>query len=112
MAKYRHATEALLQGDLYHDRVAKEKVQWDKRIRYVALLEKTPDFNQEAFQTLRRAENIARSSRGIPNVGEGCISETAMVYRLRALLAPVEVVHHGRLPWLGAQHLDVYIPSM
>jgi hypothetical protein len=101
-----------LKGDLYRQRVAQEKEQWEKRLQYVALLERTADFNKELFNLLRKGENIARAAQGVPNVGEGWVSETALVYRLRSLMAPAEVVHHAKLPWLGAQHLDVFVPSL
>lgn len=79
--------------------------------RYLAKLRRTPDFADYVFTMLRSAENAVRVQLGLPRVGEGWVSETDLYYRVCKLLEGVEVVHHGRPPWLGRQHLDIWIPS-
>lgn len=64
------------------------------------------------LELLREAENTAREERGLPNVGEGWIAETALYHDLRRRLAPAEVIQHARPDWLGRQHLDIFIPSL
>lgn len=61
---------------------------------------------------LKRAEDSYRESIGMPKVGEGWISETELYYKIATAFPQYEVVHHGRPPWLGNQHLDVYMPEL
>lgn len=60
---------------------------------------------------LRESENLLRVERDLPRVGEGWISETELFYKIKKTFAPEEVIHHGRPPWLGRQHLDIYFPK-
>lgn len=59
----------------------------------------------------REAENEARQEMGIPNVGEGWVSETRLFYEIKAGFPDEEVVHHAAPKWLGRQHLDVFLPT-
>lgn len=60
----------------------------------------------------RRAENMVREDAGLPNVGEGWVSETKLFRELQAAFPSLEVVQHASPSWLGRQHLDVYFPSL
>lgn len=60
----------------------------------------------------REAENLLRVALGVPRVGEGWVSETALYYKVKEFLSDYEVVHHYRAEWLGRQHLDIYIPKL
>lgn len=59
-----------------------------------------------------RAENNIREKYGVPLIGEGWISETTLFRNLKSIFPEYEVVHHGKPPWLGRMHLDVYIPDL
>ncbi len=61
---------------------------------------------------LKKAEDLYRESIGMPRVGEGWISETELFYRIAKAFPQYTVIHHGRPKWLGAQHLDIYIPEI
>jgi len=66
----------------------------------------------EFFKKLfRDAENHLRKEQGIPLIGEGWVSETALFYSIKEAFLETEVIHHGKPKWLGRQHLDVYIPE-
>lgn len=61
----------------------------------------------------REAENKLRQSWGIPNVGEGWISETELYVTIREQFRDrYRVIHHGRPKWLGRQHFDIWIPDI
>jgi hypothetical protein len=63
--------------------------------------------------TAREAENRLRRSCGVPNVGEGWVSETELYVTVREHLGgKYRVIHHGRPKWLGRQHFDVWIPEI
>lgn len=55
--------------------------------------------------------NEVRTERGLPKLGEGWISETKLFYRIKEHLIEVEVIHHGKPKWLGAQHVDIWLPD-
>jgi len=80
--------------------------------RWLAKLDQTPDFGKTVFALLRAAENAVRAAHGLAAVGEGWISETELLYRVRQLLPDVDVIAHGQPQWLGRQHLDIWIPAM
>lgn len=71
-----------------------------------------PNFAETLAALIRETENEVRARYGIAAVGEGWVSEKELCYRIRDLLPGVEVIHHGQPPWLGRQHLDVWIPSL
>lgn len=61
---------------------------------------------------MRDAENTAREESGIPKVGEGWIAESELYYKLKKHYSHLKVEHHGKPPWLGKQHLDIYFPEV
>lgn len=61
---------------------------------------------------IRDAENSWREEQGIPLVGEGWVSETQLYYQIKSALPHLDVEHHARPPWLGRQHLDIFIPAL
>lgn len=60
---------------------------------------------------MRRAENMVRQEAGVPGVGEGWISETALFREIQSAFPSEPVQQHASPPWLGRQHLDVYLPD-
>jgi hypothetical protein len=74
-------------------------------------LDSTPDFTKALFRISREAENAVRAAKGIAAVGEGWVSETELLYRVRSLFPDVEVVAHARPRWLAPQHLDILLPD-
>lgn len=60
----------------------------------------------------RLAENLVREEAGLPNVGEGWLSETVLYQRLKRALPGYRVQQHYRPYWLGLQHLDIYIHEL
>ena len=59
----------------------------------------------------KEAENKARGIVGVPKIGEGWISETALFRKLEAEFSNTKVVQHGRPTWLGRQHFDIWFPN-
>jgi len=59
----------------------------------------------------REAENFVRQEAGVPLIGQGWITETELYNLVRELVHPEEVIQHARLPWLGRQHLDIFVPK-
>jgi hypothetical protein len=59
----------------------------------------------------KQIENTIRESKKIPKIGEGWISETILFKQIKSWL-DIEVIHHGSPNWLGAQHLDIWIPKV
>lgn len=57
------------------------------------------------------AEDAYRESIGVPKIGEGWISETALFYKIKEHYKDYKVVQHGRPKWLGKQHFDIYFPE-
>lgn len=62
-------------------------------------------------EVTRDAENAVRGDKGLPNVGEGWISETRLYYEVKEALPDKKVVHHASPNWLGLQHLDIFLPE-
>lgn len=60
---------------------------------------------------VRDAENRLREAHAVPKVGEGWVAETALFHAVRAAFPGISVVQHGMPPWLGRQHLDIWIPE-
>jgi hypothetical protein len=63
-------------------------------------------------QVTRIAENQLRQSMGLPRVGEGWFAETELYYFVKSALPDYTVQHHASPPWLGRQHLDIYISDL
>lgn len=59
----------------------------------------------------RQAENALREAEGLNPVGEGWVSEVALLNELRAAFPDERVVHQGRPRWLGQQSLDIFFPE-
>ncbi|QAT63006.1 hypothetical protein EQM13_16260 [Acidilutibacter cellobiosedens] len=75
-----------------------------------------PQILEEAFiekesRIAKECENLLREERGIPKIGEGWISETILYKQVIEAFPDEKVIHHGRPPWLGKQHLDIYFPE-
>lgn len=60
---------------------------------------------------LIEAEDAYRESIGVPKIGEGWISETALYYKVKEHYKDHKVVQHGKTKWLGKQHFDIYFPD-
>ncbi|MFC9352877.1 hypothetical protein [Arthrobacter sp. NPDC057013] len=60
---------------------------------------------------VRDAENAARDAAKIPRVGEGWVSEMALLREIQAAFPDERVVHQGRPGWLAPQSLDIYLPK-
>ena len=56
-------------------------------------------------------QNEYRKIRGIPNIGEGWVSETNLYYQLKSVFNETDVIHHGKPKWLGKQHVDIWLPK-
>lgn len=59
----------------------------------------------------RDAENAAREGAAIPRVGEGWVSEMALLRQVQAAFPQERVVHQARPGWLAPQSLDIYLPD-
>lgn len=57
---------------------------------------------------LIKAEDAYRESIGVPKIGEGWVSETALFYKIKEHYKDYKIIHHGHPKWLGRQHLDIY----
>lgn len=60
---------------------------------------------------VRECVDSVRVANGLPRIGEGWITETELYNRVCRMLENEEVIHHGRPPWIGAQHLDIWVPG-
>lgn len=66
---------------------------------------------QERLRALyRQAENAVREAEGLKAVGEGWVSEVALLNELREAFPQEHIVHQGRPRWLGSQSIDIYFP--
>jgi hypothetical protein len=57
------------------------------------------------------SENKARKMMGVPNIGEGWVSETVLFYKIKEAFSNTEVIQHGRPIWLDRQHFDIWMPE-
>jgi hypothetical protein len=62
-------------------------------------------------QLAKLAENEAREIIGVPKVGEGWISETALFRALENHFRQTTAIQHGQPAWLGRQHFDIWFPD-
>ena len=60
---------------------------------------------------LRDSANELRTKKGVPKIGEGWVSETALFQKIKSSFPELEVLQHGRPRWLGRQHFDIWIPA-
>ncbi|MDR3561962.1 MAG: hypothetical protein P4N59_11085 [Negativicutes bacterium] len=84
----------------------------DKRAKEILEKHRLASFFEIMKKTLRDCVNEVRVDLGVPKIGEGWINETLLFYRLKELLVDCQVIQHGRPPWLGRQHYDVWIPDL
>lgn len=95
-------------GDMYlfagstRFEVLPDKIFWYDRIEGCVQLSK---------KVWREAENKARESIGVPKIGEGWVSETALFRKVESEFPMTTVIQHGRPRWLGRQHFDIWIPE-
>lgn len=61
---------------------------------------------------LRQGEDKVRVKFGLPKIGEGWLGETRLFHELKATFPDCKVTHQTRLPFLGQQHLDIYIHEL
>jgi hypothetical protein len=66
----------------------------------------------EYINSYREPENHIRQLLGLPNIGEGWVSETKLFYLIKEKFKKHRVLQHGKPSWLGKQHLDIYIPEL
>jgi hypothetical protein len=57
---------------------------------------------------LKEIENEIRAEMKLPLIGEGWISETMLYYKLKDEFSDINIIHHGKPKWLGAQHVDIW----
>jgi hypothetical protein len=82
----------------------------DLLVRLPTSADDHPDSLQEvASEIIREAENVLRERHGLPQIGEGWVSEMEL-YDLIKKAFPTAVHHHSP-GWLVPQHLDIHIPS-
>lgn len=110
------AQEARGRGGDWHDRKAFEGMPDHRlRIRWPEPWRSEYWFAQIARERLkalyREAENLVRREGGIPSVGEGWVSEVALLNELRAAFPEERIVHQARPAWLRPQSLDIYLPD-
>lgn len=60
---------------------------------------------------LRRFENDARRGAGLPEIGEGWLSETELYRSIASTFFDTPVIQHARPQWLAPQHLDIFLPD-
>lgn len=70
------------------------------------------DLYYEYIDSYREPENHIRQLLGLPNIGEGWISETKLFYLIKEKFNNHRVLQHGKPIWLGKQHLDIFIPDL
>jgi len=64
----------------------------------------------EIMRLHKSARNLLRERLNLPGVGEGWIEETKLYNLIKEAFPETIVLQHGRPPWLGRQHFDIWIP--
>lgn len=59
----------------------------------------------------REVEDRYRIKKGMPEVGQGWISESFLFKQIEAAFPDIEVQQHASPVFLGRQHYDVYLPK-
>jgi hypothetical protein len=72
---------------------------------------RNPEVVRFIAEMTREAENTVREGMSFPRVGEGWVAETQLYRDLCHAFPSTDVVHHASPPWLGKQHLDVFLPE-
>lgn len=65
-------------------------------------------FDAKFRSLMREVENDARSSAGVPGVGQGWVSEMTLLRELEAAFPHERIIHQARPCWLAPQSLDIY----
>lgn len=78
------------------------------RVKYGAYIHKIA---LERHIKEREAENIVRGLVGHNLIGEKGVSETLLYKRIKANFPKIEIIHHGKPPFLGRQEYDIWIPE-
>lgn len=84
----------------------------NKNLPKIMLYYAIPEVIKFCDQLSFDAENLLRESMQVPKIGEGWISETELFYKIKSYAPELNPVHHYKAPWLGRQHLDIFIPSL
>ena len=84
----------------YPDNIQIHELIMDKELYY------------QYINSYREPENHIRELLGLPNIGEGWVSETKLFYLIKEKFNNHRVLQHGKPIWLGKQHLDIYIPDL
>ncbi len=63
-------------------------------------------------ETVRQFANAQRTRKGLPRIGEGWVSETALYQSIKARFPALKIVQHARPMWLEPQHIDVFLPEI
>jgi tetratricopeptide (TPR) repeat protein len=71
-----------------------------------------PEFSETVRTAVTDCENAVRAQMGVAAIGEGWVSEATLYHCVKSLLPDYEVQHQARPEWIGAQHLDIYIPAL
>lgn len=77
---------------------------------YSAYIFKTM-YKYKKEKTFKEAENIVRNIVGFPLIGAGWVSETDLYKRIKSEFPNLEVIHHGKPPFLRKQEYDIWIPK-
>lgn len=60
----------------------------------------------------REAENRVRDSLGVPQIGEGWVSETQLYNLVRMLFPDQRVEREASPQWLGGMRFDIFLPEV
>lgn len=72
--------------------------------------ERCQNLKEKIFDLVRLSENEARKCIGIPEIGQGWVSETILYKEIKEHFEETSVIQHGKPSWLGRQHYDVWLP--
>ena len=64
------------------------------------------------FDLVREYQNSIRKKMGVPNIGEGWVSEIKLLENVRQWFAEYTVTHQWSPDWLGPQRIDVGIEEL
>jgi hypothetical protein len=67
--------------------------------------------SEKTGELWKEAENSVRERHGLPRIGEGWVSEVALLNLVQDAFPCEPVIHHARPKWLGRQHLDIFLPD-
>jgi hypothetical protein len=96
----------LFSGALTHDLYSSDLPNYDYSV--------IGDFQFILKDWMRTAENVVRTQKGLPKIGEGWLHET-MLFNIVSDLCKekgYDVIRHYYPPFLNRQELDIYIPAL